>query len=167
MPENSGPGTGYGGRSGAANILRLGDPRVGEAYFHEIVHAVVGPIVPSRNSIFGEGVAVWLGGSEDKSLRELYSILRDYQRDHPTLSLKEVLQGVAPGGHEAVLALYATRGLIVDSIYRRSGIPGLRRFAQVSGPATEIVQVLPTYIDGIGDDVNRWWRAETEAMLKR
>jgi len=167
VPENSGPGTGYGGRSGAANILRLGDPRVGEAYFHEIVHAVVGPIVPSRNSIFGEGVAVWLGGSEDKSLRELYSILRDYQRDHPTLSLKEVLQGVAPGGHEAVLALYATRGLIVDSIYRRSGIPGLRRFAQVSGPATEIVQVLPTYIDGIGDDVNRWWRAETEAMLKR
>jgi hypothetical protein len=163
VPENSGPGTGYGGRSGAANILRLGDPRLGEVYLHEIVHAVVGPLVPSRNSIFGEGVAVWLGGSEDKSLKELYLILRDYQRAHPTLSLQELLQGGAPGGNDAVLAVYATRGLIVDSVYRRSGIPGLRRLAAVSGSPAEVIKVLPDYIDGIGDDVSRWWRAETEA----
>src|SRR4051812_35597814 len=143
VPENSGPGTGYGGRSGAANILRLGDPRLGEAYLHEIVHAVVGPLVPARNSVFGEGVAVWLGGSEDKSLKELYPILRAYQRAHPTLSMQEVLQGAGPGGNEAVLALYATRGLIVDSVYRRSGIPGLRRFAEVSGGPAEIIKVLP------------------------
>ena len=167
VPENSGPGTGYGGRSGAADILRLGDPRLGEAYLHEIVHAVVGPLLRSRNSVFGEGVAVWLGGSEDKSLRELYPILRDYQRAHPTLSMQEVLQGAGPGGNDAVLALYATRGLIVDSVYRRSGIPGLRRFAEVTGSTAEIIKVLPTYIDGIGDDVDRWWRAETEAMLRR
>lgn len=167
LPENSGPGTGFGGRGGGPGILLLSDPRIGEAYLHEIVHAVLGPTVRARNSIFGEGVAVWLGGSQEKSLRELYSFLHEYQRENPRVSLLQMFDGEPPGGHDGTIALYATRGLIVDSIYRRSGIEGLRRFALVSGSAIDIIKSLPSYVSGISGDINQWWRAETEAALKR
>ena len=166
-PENSGPGTGFGGRGGGPGILLLSDPRVGEAYLHELVHAVLGPTVESRNSIFGEGVAVWLGGSQARSPKEMYSFLREYQRAHPEVSIDELFNGSPAGGYDAVAALYATRGLIVESIYRRSGIGGLRRFAQARGSPSEILKTLPSYVDGAGSDLNKWWRvAAKEAALR-
>jgi len=167
FPENSGPGTGFGGRGGGPGILLFGNPRIGEAYLHELVHAVLGPGLPSRNSIFGEGVAVWLGGSEERSPTAMYAFLREYQRKYPKLSLDEVFDGEPPGGHDGVVALYATRGLIVDSIYRRSGIAGLRRFAQVRGSPSEIIKILRGFVDGTVRDINQWWRAEAEAAVRR
>lgn len=168
FPDGSGPGTGLGGRTLAtAGILFLGDPRVGEAYLHEFVHAVLGPTLPSGSAIFGEGVAVWLAGSHEKSLKAMSALLRTYQSTRPQVSMAEVLNGDAPGGQDATNALYTTSGLIVNSIYRQSGIAGLRRFAQVRGSPDDIIKVLPNYINGIGGNINQWWRAETEATLKR
>jgi hypothetical protein len=168
FPDGSGPGTGLGGRTlGRAGILFLGDPRVGEDYLHEFVHAVLGPAMPSSSAIFGEGVAVWLGGSHEKSAKMMYSLLKQYQSTHPGVSMAEVLNGEAPGGEGATNALYATSGLIVDSIFRRSGIEGLRRFAQVRGTPGDVIKVLPDYIIGAGGDIDQWWRSETEAVLKR
>ena len=167
FPENSGPGTGFGGRGGGPGILLFGNPRIGEAYLHEIVHAVLGPTIRSRNSIFGEGVAVWLGGSEERSLRELYAFLREYQLAHPQASLWDMYSGEAPGGHDGVVAFYATSGLIIDSIYRRSGISGLRQFAQVPGPSSAIIKNLGAYVGSGAVDINQWWRAETEAAVMR
>ncbi|MGH9423381.1 MAG: hypothetical protein ACRD3J_25635, partial [Thermoanaerobaculia bacterium] len=77
FPDESGAGSGVGGRSVGASILLLSDPAVGEAYLHELVHLVLAP-VKSRNSIFGEGVAVWLGGSQQHSAREMYALLHRY-----------------------------------------------------------------------------------------
>jgi len=167
FPENSGPGTGLGGRGGGAGILLLSNPGIGEAYLHEIVHAVLGQTVESRNSIFGEGVAVWLGGSEGRSLKEMYSSLRDYQRAHPEVSVTGIFGDEPPGGHDATIALYATRGLIVDAIYRRSGIAGLRRFALIRASPDDIIKVLPAHINAVDGNIDRWWRAETEAATKR
>jgi hypothetical protein len=123
--------------------------------------------MPSGSAIFGEGVAVWLGGSHEKSLKMMYSLLSQYQLTHPAVSMAEVLNGEAPGGEGATSALYATSGLIVDSIFRRSGIEGLRRFAQIRGTPAEIIKVLPDYIGGAGADIDQWWRSETQAALKR
>jgi hypothetical protein len=168
FPDGSGPGTGLGGRTLAtAGILFLGDPRVGEDYLHEFVHAVLGPTIPSGSAIFGEGVAVWLGGSHEKSLRTMYSLLAQYQSTHPEVSMADVLSGDAPGGEDATSALYATSGLIVDAIYHQSGIVGLRRFARVRGSANDIIKVLPDYISGAAGDIDRWWRHQTEDALSR
>jgi hypothetical protein len=167
MPENSGPGTGFGGRGGGPGILLVGDPRVGESYLHELVHAVLGPTVPSKNSIFGEGVAVWLGGSQEKSLSDLYAFLHRYQNSHPGVSITDIFSGTAPGGYDGVVALYATRGLIVDAIYRRSGIQGLRRFALLPGSAKDLLKILPDYLGSSAQDMNQWWRGETELAYRR
>jgi hypothetical protein len=168
FPDGSGPGTGLGGRTiASAGILLLGDPRVGEAYLHEFVHAVLAPTISSGSAIFGEGVAVWLGGSHEKSPKTMYALLHSYQSTYPQVSIGDVLNGEAPGGEDATSALYATSGLIVESIYRSSGIAGVRRFAQVRGSPNDIIRVLPDYINGIGGDIDQWWRAETEAALRR
>jgi hypothetical protein len=166
--QNSGPGSGFGGRGGGAgNYLILSDPRLGEAYLHEFVHSVLGPTLQSRNSLFNEGVASWLGGSGDQSPRERYIALQAYQRSHANVSLLDLFQGRGGEDHEAVAASYGTRALIADSIYRSSGIPGLTRFAQVTGTPAELIATLPSYIAGMGADPNLWWRAETAAAVKR
>jgi hypothetical protein len=166
--ENSGPGSGFGGRGGGAgDYLILSDPRVGEAYLHELVHSVLGPTLQSRNSLFNEGVASWLGGSGNLSPRELYTGLEAYQRSHTNISMLDVLQGGGGEDHDAVVALYGTRALIADSIYRSSGIPGLKRFAQVTGRPADLIVALPGYIAGMGTDPNLWWRSETAAAVKR
>ena len=166
--QNSGPGTGFGGRGGGAgDYLILSDPRVGEAYLHELVHSVLGPTLQSRNSIFNEGVASWLGGSGNLSPRELYSALQAYQRSHANVSLVDVLQGRGGEDHNAVAATYGTRALIADSIYRSSGITGLKRFAQVTAAPADLIAMLPSYIAGMGADPNLWWRSETAAAVNR
>ncbi|MGH7615144.1 MAG: hypothetical protein ACREMW_14030 [Gemmatimonadales bacterium] len=166
FPDGSGPGTGLGGRTlPAAGILFLGDPRVGEAYLHEFVHAVLGPTIRSGSAVFGEGVAVWLGGSHEKLLKTMYSLLAQYQSTYPEVSMAEVLRGDAPGGEDATTALYATSGLIIDAIYRQSGIRGLRRFAQVRGSPDDIIRTLPEYITGATGNIDRWWRDETKHLL--
>jgi hypothetical protein len=168
FPDGSGPGTGLGGRTDAlAGILFLGDPNVGEAYVHEFVHAVVGPVIQSGSAVFGEGVAVWLGGSHEKSSRTMYALLARYQASHPSVSMSEVLNGEAPGGEDATSALYATSGLIVESVYRRLGIAGLRRFALVRGSPDDIIKVMPDYVVGFTGSVNEWWRSETREALRR
>ncbi|HJQ54948.1 MAG TPA: hypothetical protein VJ825_14005, partial [Gemmatimonadaceae bacterium] len=164
--QNSGPGTGFGGRGGG-DYLILGDPRVGEAYLHEFVHSVLNPTLQSRNSIFNEGVAAWLGGSGNVPPRDLYTALQTFQRSHASVSMLEVLQGGGGDGQDAVLAVYGTRALIVDSIYRNSGIAGLKRFAKVSGSLADLIATLPSYIPGMGADPNQWWRSATAAAVKR
>jgi hypothetical protein len=165
--ESSGPGTGLGGRGGGAgDYLILSDPRVGEAYLHELVHSVLNPTLQSRNSIFNEGVASWLGGSGILSPRELYIGLDAYQRSHLSTTMLDVLQGAAQGP-DARAAFYGTRALIIDSIYRSSGIPGLKRFAQVTGAPADLIAKLPAYVAEMGVDPNLWWRTATAAAVKR
>jgi hypothetical protein len=164
--QNSGPGTGFGGRGGG-DYLILGDPRVGEAYLHELVHSVLNPTLQSRNSIFNEGVAAWLGGSGNVPARDLYTALQTFQRSHASISMLEVLQGGGGDGEDGVLAVYGTRALIVDSIYRNSGVAGLKRFAKVSGSLADLIATLPSYIAGMGNDPNQWWRSATAAAVKR
>ncbi|HEX6628351.1 MAG TPA: hypothetical protein VF105_10360 [Gemmatimonadaceae bacterium] len=166
--EASGPGTGFGGRGGGpGDYLILSDPQVGEAYLHELVHSVLNPTLQSRNSIFNEGVASWLGGSGNLSPRELYTGLQSYQRSHPNISMLEVLEGAGGVSQENRAAFYGTRALIVDSIYRASGIAGLKRFAKVSGRPADVLATLPSYIAGMGQDSNLWWKQETERANAR
>jgi hypothetical protein len=79
----------------------------------------------------------------------------------------DVLQGHGGEDHDAVAAAYGTRALIADSIYRSSGIAGLKRFAQVTGPPANVIATLPSYIAGMGADPNLWWRSATAAAVKR
>lgn len=146
-------------------MMLLGDPRVGEAYLHELVHVAVGANLVSRNSVFAEGIAVWLGGSENRSPKDTYAFLLAFQRSHPNVSVSDLLDGTPPDGRAGVLALYATRGLIVDSIYRHYGIEGVKRLGRVEASGEEMVKLLPNLVRANGQDINQWWRSETQRAV--
>jgi hypothetical protein len=169
FPDGSGPGTGVGGRYGGNGILLLGDPAVGEAFLHEFVHAIVEPsTLKGHTGVFTEGLAEWLGGHHQYSAQAMYGVLRSYQLTHPAVTLAEVLNGNAPGGEDATSALYASSGLIIDSIYRRFGIVGLRRFVTVRGSPEDVIAVLPEYVSNwSARGADSWWRNETSIVVNR
>jgi len=164
FPESSGPGQ----RSGGLNlgtIVLSGNPAIGEAYLHEFVHSVLGPSLPAGSSLLSEGVATWLGGSRGRTPSEMYRLLRSYQQSDSTLTLSGLIRSrfqVADADRESNL-LYATGALIVDSIYRRSGMPGLRSIYQLKGDPDTLLHGISSALGFSPTDIislDTWWRAE-------
>lgn len=160
-------GSGRGGSALPFNIVLAGDPAVGEEYLHEFVHAVLGPTFPSNNGIFNEGAATWLGGSQGRTPRQLYALLRQYQRDRPSITLADLLRG---GTQDADARAWtdahrATGALVVDTIYRRGGLSGLRALALMKGDADAMLAALPAQLGLAPSDptaLDRWWRSEAD-----
>lgn len=164
-------GPGRGGSALPFNIVLAGDPAVGEEYLHEFVHAVLGPTFPSNNGLFNEGVATWLGGSQGRTPRQLYAVLHLYQQANPSFTLGDLLRGgsQAAGARAWTDAHRATGALVVDTIYRRGGITGLRTFALLRRDVDTLLAALPTHLGLAPADpaaLDRWWRSEAERASK-
>lgn len=165
-------GDGRGGKTlPQFNTVLAGDPRTGEEYLHEFVHAVLAPTVPSHNGMFTEGVATWLGGSQSRTPRQMYALLRQYQQKRPALTLANFLRDDArdAGSQEWSDADRATEALVVDTIYRRRGISGLRAFALLRHDTDTLLAALPTHLGLASADpaaLDRWWRNEAERASK-
>ncbi len=164
FPESSGPGQ----RSGGLNlgfIILSGNPAIGEAYFHEFVHSVLGPSIPAGNGLLSEGVATWLGGSRGRSPREMYRLLRSYQQSDSTLTLSGLIRSrfQVADDDRATNLLYATGALIADTIYRRQGIRGLRSIYELKGDQDALIRGIASAL-GFSPTDNRsldnWWRTE-------
>jgi len=156
---------GRGGRALFPDIVLSGDPAIAEGYVHEMVHAILGPTFPSRSRLFAEGVATWLGGSRGRTPREMFALLRQIQIAHPRLTLSQVLSNDIPDAtaKEMTDAFYATAALIVDSVYRRAGIPGLRALAQLNGNPKVLLAALPAQLGLTASNeaaLDQWWRTQ-------
>ena len=156
---------GRGGRALFPDIVLSGDPAIAEGYVHEMVHAILGPTFPSRSRLFAEGVATWLGGSRGRTPREMFALLRQIQIAYPRLTFTQVLSNDIPDAtaKEMTDAFYATAALIVDSVYRRAGIPGLRALAQLNGNPKLLLAALPAQLGLTASSeaaLNQWWRTQ-------
>jgi hypothetical protein len=156
----SGPNAELGGLTLLSpGIVLSGDPALGDSYFHELAHAVLG-LHQSQNYVVAEGIAVWLGGTRSRSFPEMVAWLRRYQEAHAALRLEDVLRGSAAGGSDADRsdALRTTGAMLVDDVYRRRGAAGLRTLnATAVGPDATLATMrreLPEY----ASDLDRWWR---------
>lgn len=157
---------GRGGRALFGGIILAGNPALGEGYLHEVAHAILGPTFNGHSQLFNEGVATWLGGSRGRTTQEMYSRLRQIQAARSTLSLRQVLSHDIPDAQaeEMTEAFYATAALIVDSVYRRAGIAGLRALAQLSGDPKALLSALPAQLglpDSDESTLDRWWRSQS------
>lgn len=83
--EPSGPGVRSGGRT-LGPMLLVGNPDIGEAYYHEFVHAILGPHIRAGSLLLAEGVATWLGGSRGRTPAQMYGAVYRYQREDSTLT---------------------------------------------------------------------------------
>jgi hypothetical protein len=157
---------GLGGGAISTGIVLVGNPALGETYLHELAHAVLSPTVPTRNGLFNEGVATWLGGSRGRTPREVYARLRQIQAERPALTVGQVLNRNTPDAatEEMTDAFYATGAVVVDAVYRRAGIAGLRALAQLSNDPNVLLSALPTQLGLPSSDqsaLDRWWRTQT------
>jgi hypothetical protein len=164
MVDASGPGEGRGGRTLPGSIVLVGDDRVGEAYLHELVHAVLNPALRPRTYLWSEGVATWLGGSRGRSLPQMYLELRALQRRQPALSLRSLLRRHEQGGGKPETdAVIATGALILEAVYARQGLSGVRALAGL--PTYEaILDALPSYLGLANSEdatLDQWWRNAT------
>jgi hypothetical protein len=164
FPEPSGPGQRSGGLN-LGSVILSGNPAIGEAYFHEFVHSVLGPSLPAGNQLLLEGVATWLGGSRGRSPREMYRLLRSYQQSDSTLTLSGLIRSrfqVADDDRASNL-LYATGALIADSIYRRQGIRGVRSIYELKGDQDTLIRGIASALGFSPTDsrsLDSWWRTE-------
>lgn len=170
FPESSGPGQRSGGLN-LGSIILSGNPAIGEAYFHEFVHSVLGPSLPVGSELLGEGVATWLGGSRGRSPRGMYALLRNYQRSDSTLSLSRLIRSRFddPDAERSSNLLYASGALIADSIYRRGGITALLSVYQAKGDADSLIRAISAGLglSPINDrSLDSWWRTEAERALR-
>lgn len=154
---------GRGGRALIGGIVLAGNPAMGEGYVHEVAHAILGPTFPIRNRLTNEGIATWLGGSRGRTPQETYARLRQIQAARPTLTLAQVLNNHIPDAtaEEMTDAFYATGALVVDAVYQRAGITGLRALAQLTGDPRLLLGALSAQLGVTGSDqsaLDRWWR---------
>lgn len=163
FPLPSGPGTGRGGNAmPTVGVVLAGDPAQGEAYLHEIAHAVLGERL-GGGVLIGEGVPTWLAGSGGRPFSELVTVLRAYQRVHPDVTLEALVRGeIASGwGIPETDALYASGALVVDAIYGRGGVAGLRTLLDVpdeTGALLVAVRVRLGLNAADAEGLERWWR---------
>jgi hypothetical protein len=160
FPLPSGRGTAGGGQAIVdERIVLSGDPAQGEAYLHELAHAVLGPRY-TENWIVSEGLATWLGGSKGRGAAELYRVLHAYQRTHPGVTLANLIDGeVASGwGTAETDALYATAALFIETVHAREGLAGLRALASTVGGTDATLALLRARLPEHAGDLDRWWR---------
>jgi hypothetical protein len=160
---------GLGGGAISTGIVLVGNPALGETYLHELAHAVLSPTVPTRNGLFNEGVATWLGGSRGRTPQEAYVRLRQIQIARPTLTFGQVLSREIPDAvaEEMTDAYYATGALVVDAVYRRAGLSGLRALAQLNNDPSALLAALPAQLGINTSDqkaLDRWWRTQAARM---
>ncbi|HTD82575.1 MAG TPA: hypothetical protein VK648_02160 [Gemmatimonadaceae bacterium] len=163
FPQASGPGQTSGGLT-IGSILLMGNPAIGEDYLHEFVHAVLGPSLPAGNRLVPEGVATWLGGSRGRAAREMYALLHSYQQPDSTLTFTGLVRNNfnVPDADRSTNLLYGTGALMVNAVYRKAGIAGVRRIYQLRAAPNDLLHALAREL-GIADDdatLNAWWRAE-------
>jgi hypothetical protein len=164
FPEPSGPGQRSGGLD-LGYVLLLGNPAIGESYFHEFVHAILGPHLRAGSALFGEGVATWLGGSRGRSPREMYALVRRYQEADSTLRLSALVRSDFQDSdtERASDLLYGTGALVANAIFRRQGIAGLRKVYQSRADGDTLLRELAAALGMSAVDngsLDSWWRAE-------
>lgn len=170
--QPSGPAGARGGKSFPNDGMVIsGDPALGEAYLHELAHAVIGVEFPegTRNSLLNEGFATWLGGSRDRSYRQMVELLLAYQEANPKVGFFDLIGG-GPGlvwGPDDTDALYATGALIFDVVNAHNGVWGIKKLLGVRGRPNRAVEPELREMLKFFGSMDTWWRTETQRAVAR
>jgi hypothetical protein len=151
-------GLGHGYALAANRLVLSGDARAGEENRHELVHAVLGPILDERRThgLVSEGVATFYGGTVGRSYDELRTEYAAYHRAHAGITLDDILAG------EGVDRGWSPAGaLLVDMVHARGGVPALLQLLR-SGRSTDELKACLVELLGVAD-----WAAVEEHWQSR
>jgi hypothetical protein len=121
---------GYGYASAANRMILTGNPAVGEAYRHELVHVLLQPLHAAgrTHGIIAEGIATWLGGSLGHDFPTLMREYAAFLRDRPEITLDAVLTeqggldlGARPAGALLTMMVHEAGGVAAVKTLLESG----------------------------------------------
>jgi hypothetical protein len=106
------------------HLIVAGDPRQGEAYFHELAHLVLAAFAPpeSTSDILSEGLATRAGGSLGYSYRAVLEQYALFVRDHPDVTLDALIDGRGSGD----LGIRPGGALLCERVSEIRGLAGIR-----------------------------------------
>lgn len=166
----SGRGTATGGQAlTESGIVLSGDPAQGEAYLHELVHAVLRGHA-GGGAILGEGIPIWLGGSKGRSPPEMFRLLHEYQQARPDVTLEALVRGTAGFGPAENDARYATGALFVETVYQHRGVVGVRGLAGTPSEPGALLAAMSRHLAlpvADLDALEAWWRQAARAAAGR
>jgi hypothetical protein len=145
---------GGGFSSGPSGLLVSGDPSVGEAYRHEIVHVVLSPLsLHGVHPVLWEGIATWLGGTLGMSTAETSRQYAAYLRAHPSVTLDSVLARTYDYGFRPAGAV------LVQMLFERGGVQAIKA-ALAGGYSDDALKVsLQRELKRSWVDLQRDWHA--------
>ncbi|SDD53343.1 hypothetical protein [Niabella drilacis] len=113
-----------------------------EYYPHEIAHFYIGELYTTNEPcrIAYEGIATYIGGTEQKPLRTVGRSLYQYLQKYRNVSVSQLLfEDVRTD--DDVSRLYAAGGILAGLIYEKKGLEGWRQFLAL--PCSKMEEALP------------------------
>lgn len=134
----------------------VGAPALGEAYLHELAHAVLGPLTPPEartHPMLVEGLATWVGGSLGFGPRELRAAYAGWLRKHPEVTLDRVIaaEGGDYGWRPGAAALF-------DLAHARGGLPAVRTLLAATTDSGALRIAIERAVVAPWAEVARLWR---------
>ena len=154
---SSPPFNGIGGVSQPVNHqLFSGSAVLGEEYRHELVHFLFAPLCCDRTAyVVSEGVATWLGGTVGEDFRAAVRRFANRAGGIPAGSLDSLLEGRLPQSE-----LYASAAVLVNMVFERSGVDGVRGLFGAGGSAGDLREYLRATFGDSTDRLDSRFRAE-------
>jgi len=104
------------------HLVVSGDPRLGEAYFHELAHQVFAPMTEGIPRFLNEGLATWAGGSLGFTYPALKIEYARFLRTHPEVSLDLLVDGKV----KTDAGYLPGAAILCDLIFQTGGLASLR-----------------------------------------
>ena len=147
-----------GGRANPlARVVVAADPRYAEAYYHELVHVLLHPVVGGRSAFVGEGMAYWLGGARGQSFHGIMRELAGFLAARPGVTLEMILATDGDGATGS--ARLPSAAGVFGLVHRQGGDVAVRRLIDALGTAEPSVSDLAHAIGITSAQLESNWRS--------
>lgn len=106
-------------------------------YPHEFAHLIVNQVVQTKNQLLGEGMPTYFGGTRYNNSNLTYlEALNEFQKIHPIIN-DSVFSNI--NKYPNFFAAYVVGAIIVEQVYLKKGIEGLKAIADVGTEPEDIL----------------------------
>lgn len=145
------------GRGGSDLVFCSG---MGENYFHEPYHVLIGPHYTNGHWWISEGMATYLGGSRGQPLEWHLKRINTYLQSHPEIDLNNMLK--LSTMDEYTDYRYVIGGLIVKRVFEKGGWNLLKEFMNSGTSNEDYYNAIEKYLGVRRTDLNKYLRQQIE-----
>ena len=145
------------GRGGNNEVFCSG---MGENYFHEPYHVLIGPHYLNQHWWTSEGMATYLGGSRGYSLEWHLKRMNTYLKSNPNINFNNMLSLRTMDEYSDYR--YVIGGLIAKRIYEKGGWNLIKEFMNTGNSDEDYYKAIEKYLGVKRADLNEYIRKQIE-----